>query len=91
MQYFIFDECYSSSSSDSSVINLALFFAARSSEEAIPHYSRKLQEHVQPDMITLGSLSLQQVSATKRKYLCHHPIFTGISAVSIMSCIPGFL
>lgn len=53
---------------DSGVINLALFFAVRSNEEVIPCYSRQLREHVQPDVITLGSLSLQQVSATKRKY-----------------------
>lgn len=32
----------------------------------IPHYAQQPREHVQPDMITLGSLSLQQVSATKR-------------------------
>lgn len=27
----------------------------------------------------------------KKKYLCHHPIFTSTSAMSIMSCIAGFL
>lgn len=38
----------------------------RTTEGVIPHYTQQLQDHVQPDMITLGSLSLQQVSATKR-------------------------
>lgn len=67
---------------NSSVLNLFFFFfAARRSEEAITRYSQQLHEHVQPDMITLGSLSLQQVSATKRKYLCHHHIHWDISCV----------
>lgn len=35
-------------------------------KEAIPHYAQQLRERVRPDMITLGSLSLQQVRATKR-------------------------
>lgn len=43
-----------------------LFLAARTAEEVIPHYAQQLRERVQPDMITLGSLSLQQVRATKR-------------------------
>uniref|UniRef100_A0A4W6D1D3 Orofacial cleft 1 candidate gene 1 protein n=1 Tax=Lates calcarifer TaxID=8187 RepID=A0A4W6D1D3_LATCA len=38
----------------------------RIAEEVIPHYAQQLRERVQPDMITLGSLSLQQVRATKR-------------------------
>uniref|UniRef100_A0A3Q3ICF7 Orofacial cleft 1 candidate gene 1 protein n=1 Tax=Monopterus albus TaxID=43700 RepID=A0A3Q3ICF7_MONAL len=38
----------------------------RTAEEVIPHYAQQLRECVQPDMITLGSLSLQQVRATKR-------------------------
>ncbi|XP_053269037.1 uncharacterized protein ofcc1 [Pleuronectes platessa] len=32
----------------------------RIAEEVIPHYTQQLRERVQPDMITLGSLSLQQ-------------------------------
>uniref|UniRef100_A0A8C4E6B2 Orofacial cleft 1 candidate gene 1 protein n=1 Tax=Dicentrarchus labrax TaxID=13489 RepID=A0A8C4E6B2_DICLA len=35
-------------------------------KEVIPHYTQQLRERVRPDMITLGSLSLQQVRATKR-------------------------
>uniref|UniRef100_A0AAQ4RE29 Orofacial cleft 1 candidate gene 1 protein n=1 Tax=Gasterosteus aculeatus aculeatus TaxID=481459 RepID=A0AAQ4RE29_GASAC len=35
-------------------------------EEVIPHYAQQPRERVRPDMITLGSLSLQQVRATKR-------------------------
>uniref|UniRef100_A0A3Q1F893 Uncharacterized LOC110954429 n=1 Tax=Acanthochromis polyacanthus TaxID=80966 RepID=A0A3Q1F893_9TELE len=38
----------------------------RTAEEVIPHYAQQLRERVRPDMITLGSLSLQQVRATKR-------------------------
>lgn len=38
----------------------------RTTEEVVPQYAQQSREHVQPDMITLGSLSLQQVSATKR-------------------------
>uniref|UniRef100_A0A8C9XYU9 Orofacial cleft 1 candidate gene 1 protein n=1 Tax=Sander lucioperca TaxID=283035 RepID=A0A8C9XYU9_SANLU len=38
----------------------------RRAEEVIPHYAQQLRERVRPDMITLGSLSLQQVRATKR-------------------------
>ncbi|XP_040922252.1 uncharacterized protein ofcc1 [Toxotes jaculatrix] len=34
-------------------------------EEVIPHYTQQLRERVQPDMITLGSLSLQQQVAQK--------------------------
>uniref|UniRef100_A0A3B3U447 Uncharacterized LOC106950336 n=1 Tax=Poecilia latipinna TaxID=48699 RepID=A0A3B3U447_9TELE len=37
----------------------------RAAEEVIPCYAQQLRERVRPDMITLGSLSLQQVSATK--------------------------
>ncbi|XP_076017177.1 uncharacterized protein ofcc1 [Genypterus blacodes] len=36
-----------------------------SAEEVIPRYAQQLRERVRPDMITLGSLSLQQVSAYK--------------------------
>ncbi|XP_043960388.1 uncharacterized protein ofcc1 [Gambusia affinis] len=32
----------------------------RAAEEVIPCYAQQLREHVRPDMITLGSLSLQQ-------------------------------
>uniref|UniRef100_A0A674MF04 Orofacial cleft 1 candidate gene 1 protein n=1 Tax=Takifugu rubripes TaxID=31033 RepID=A0A674MF04_TAKRU len=35
----------------------------RTTEEVIPHYAQQPREHVQPDMITLGSLSLQQRAA----------------------------
>nr|XP_023829140.1 uncharacterized protein LOC111953875 [Salvelinus alpinus] len=35
-------------------------------EEVIPRYAQQLRERVLPDMITLGSLSLEQVRATKR-------------------------
>uniref|UniRef100_A0A673B3N4 Orofacial cleft 1 candidate gene 1 protein n=1 Tax=Sphaeramia orbicularis TaxID=375764 RepID=A0A673B3N4_9TELE len=38
----------------------------RTGEDVIPHYAQQLRERVRPDMITLGSLSLQQVRATKR-------------------------
>ncbi|KAM4544136.1 uncharacterized protein ofcc1 [Fundulus diaphanus] len=34
--------------------------AARAAEEVIPCYAQQLRERVRPDMITLGSLSLQQ-------------------------------
>ncbi|XP_068438515.1 uncharacterized protein ofcc1 isoform X9 [Clinocottus analis] len=34
-------------------------------EEVIPHYAQQLRERVRPDMITLGSLSLQQQAAQK--------------------------
>ncbi|XP_071342021.1 uncharacterized protein ofcc1 [Trachinotus anak] len=34
-------------------------------EEVIPHYAQQLRERVQPDMITLGSLSLQQRAAQR--------------------------
>ncbi|KAM7390659.1 hypothetical protein PAMA_008716 [Pampus argenteus] len=34
-------------------------------EEVIPHYAQQLRECVRPDMITLGSLSLQQQAAQK--------------------------
>uniref|UniRef100_A0A3B3Y6J9 Orofacial cleft 1 candidate gene 1 protein n=1 Tax=Poecilia mexicana TaxID=48701 RepID=A0A3B3Y6J9_9TELE len=54
----------------------------RAAEEVIPCYAQQLRERVRPDMITLGSLSLQQVSATKGEYLCHHPIFTSTSEPS---------
>ncbi|XP_029313933.1 LOW QUALITY PROTEIN: uncharacterized protein ofcc1 [Cottoperca gobio] len=37
----------------------------RTAEEVIPHYAQQLRERVQPDMITLGSLSLQQQAAQK--------------------------
>uniref|UniRef100_A0A8C6VTI0 Orofacial cleft 1 candidate gene 1 protein n=1 Tax=Nothobranchius furzeri TaxID=105023 RepID=A0A8C6VTI0_NOTFU len=37
----------------------------RPAEEAIPCYTQQLRERVQPDMITLGSLSLQQQPAQK--------------------------
>ncbi|GLD69824.1 uncharacterized protein AKAME5_002114100 [Lates japonicus] len=37
----------------------------RIAEEVIPHYAQQLRERVQPDMITLGSLSLQQQVAQK--------------------------
>lgn len=43
-----------------------LFLAERTAKEVIPHYTQQLRESVRPDMITLGSLSLQQVRATKR-------------------------
>ncbi|XP_028289185.1 uncharacterized protein ofcc1 [Parambassis ranga] len=32
----------------------------KTAEEVIPHYAQQLRERVRPDMITLGSLSLQQ-------------------------------
>lgn len=35
-------------------------------EEVIPRYAQQLRERVLPDMITLGSLSVEQVRATKR-------------------------
>lgn len=35
-------------------------------EEVIPRYAQQLRERMLPDMITLGSLSLEQVRATKR-------------------------
>ncbi|KAM6900531.1 uncharacterized protein ofcc1 [Xenentodon cancila] len=38
----------------------------RTAEEVIPHYAQQLRERVRPDMITLGSLSLQQQIAQKR-------------------------
>uniref|UniRef100_A0A672IQI0 Orofacial cleft 1 candidate gene 1 protein n=1 Tax=Salarias fasciatus TaxID=181472 RepID=A0A672IQI0_SALFA len=38
----------------------------KTADEVIPQYAQQLRERVRPDMITLGSLSLQQVSATKR-------------------------
>ncbi|XP_072234877.1 uncharacterized protein ofcc1 [Leuresthes tenuis] len=38
----------------------------RAAEEVIPHYAQQLRERVRPDMITLGSLSLQQQVAQKR-------------------------
>ncbi|XP_078147669.1 uncharacterized protein ofcc1 [Centroberyx gerrardi] len=34
----------------------------RTAEEVIPHYAQQLRERVRPDMITLGSLSLQQAA-----------------------------
>ncbi|XP_033494445.2 uncharacterized protein ofcc1 [Epinephelus lanceolatus] len=37
----------------------------RTVEEVIPHYAQQLRERVRPDMITLGSLSLQQQVAQK--------------------------
>ncbi|XP_059182506.1 uncharacterized protein ofcc1 [Centropristis striata] len=37
----------------------------RTAEEVIPHYAQQLRERVRPDMITLGSLSLQQQAAQK--------------------------
>ncbi|XP_074478828.1 uncharacterized protein ofcc1 [Sebastes fasciatus] len=37
----------------------------RTVEEVIPHYAQQLRERVRPDMITLGSLSLQQQAAQK--------------------------
>ncbi|XP_067343104.1 uncharacterized protein ofcc1 [Channa argus] len=37
----------------------------RTAEELIPHYTQQLRERVRPDMITLGSLSLQQVNKNK--------------------------
>jgi len=48
------------------MIRSVLFLAVRPVEEQIPHYAQQLRERVRPDMITLGSLSLQQVRATKR-------------------------
>uniref|UniRef100_A0A3Q2NVJ5 Uncharacterized protein n=1 Tax=Fundulus heteroclitus TaxID=8078 RepID=A0A3Q2NVJ5_FUNHE len=40
--------------------------AVKKRNEVIPCYAQQLRERVRPDMITLGSLSLQQVRATKR-------------------------
>ncbi|KAM9337559.1 uncharacterized protein ofcc1 [Symphorus nematophorus] len=37
----------------------------RTAKEVIPHYAQQLRERVRPDMITLGSLSLQQQAAQK--------------------------
>ncbi|XP_045920958.1 uncharacterized protein ofcc1 [Micropterus dolomieu] len=37
----------------------------RTAKEAIPHYAQQLRERVRPDMITLGSLSLQQQATQK--------------------------
>ncbi|XP_044195850.1 uncharacterized protein ofcc1 isoform X1 [Thunnus albacares] len=37
----------------------------KTAEEVIPHYAQQLRECVRPDMITLGSLSLQQQAAQK--------------------------
>ncbi|XP_035862182.1 uncharacterized protein ofcc1 [Sander lucioperca] len=37
----------------------------RRAEEVIPHYAQQLRERVRPDMITLGSLSLQQKAVQK--------------------------
>uniref|UniRef100_UPI0037E719C5 uncharacterized protein ofcc1 n=1 Tax=Semicossyphus pulcher TaxID=241346 RepID=UPI0037E719C5 len=37
----------------------------RTAKEAIPHYAQQLRERVRPDMITLGSLSLQQQAAQR--------------------------
>ncbi|XP_054862933.1 uncharacterized protein ofcc1 [Amphiprion ocellaris] len=37
----------------------------RTAEEVIPHYAQQLRERVRPDMIMLGSLSLQQQAAKK--------------------------
>ncbi|KAK7881587.1 hypothetical protein WMY93_029996 [Mugilogobius chulae] len=37
----------------------------RTAEDAIPHYAQQLRERVRPDMITLGSLSLQQKGEQK--------------------------
>ncbi|XP_047424717.1 uncharacterized protein ofcc1 [Mugil cephalus] len=37
----------------------------RTAEDVIPHYAQQLRERVRPDMITLGSLSLQQQVAQK--------------------------
>ncbi|KAM3860445.1 uncharacterized protein ofcc1 [Diretmus argenteus] len=38
----------------------------RTAEEVIPHYAQQLRERVRPDMITLGSLSLQQGNQNKK-------------------------
>uniref|UniRef100_A0A3P8RR15 Orofacial cleft 1 candidate gene 1 protein n=1 Tax=Amphiprion percula TaxID=161767 RepID=A0A3P8RR15_AMPPE len=38
----------------------------RTAEEVIPHYAQQLRERVRPDMIMLGSLSLQQVRWNNR-------------------------
>ncbi|KAM8881627.1 uncharacterized protein ofcc1 [Synchiropus picturatus] len=38
----------------------------KTAQEVIPDYAQRLRESVQPDMITLGSLSLQQQTAQKR-------------------------
>ncbi|XP_053716063.1 uncharacterized protein ofcc1 [Synchiropus splendidus] len=38
----------------------------KAAQEVIPDYAQRLRESVQPDMITLGSLSLQQQTAQKR-------------------------
>ncbi|KAK2886347.1 hypothetical protein Q8A73_020293 [Channa argus] len=40
----------------------------RTAEELIPHYTQQLRERVRPDMITLGSLSLQQSPVTRSKW-----------------------
>ncbi|NP_001116392.1 orofacial cleft 1 candidate gene 1 protein [Oryzias latipes] len=40
----------------------------RTAEEVIPHYAQQLRERVQPDMITLGSLSLQQQQAPNKPW-----------------------
>uniref|UniRef100_A0A8C6WMW9 Uncharacterized protein n=1 Tax=Neogobius melanostomus TaxID=47308 RepID=A0A8C6WMW9_9GOBI len=37
----------------------------RTAEDVIPHYAQQLRERVRPDMITLGSLSLQQKGPQK--------------------------
>lgn len=70
---------------------LALLLAVRAAKEAIPRLAQQLRRSAPPDMITLGSLSLQQVSATKGKYLCHHPTFTAASAMSIMQVCPSLM
>uniref|UniRef100_A0AAV2LBP5 Uncharacterized protein n=1 Tax=Knipowitschia caucasica TaxID=637954 RepID=A0AAV2LBP5_KNICA len=38
---------------------------ARTAEDAVPQYAQQLRERVRPDMITLGSLSLQQKGPQK--------------------------
>lgn len=64
LQDFIVDKYYKVC--DTNALYLALFLAVRTAKEVIPLYAQQLRERVGPDMITLGSLSLQQVSATKR-------------------------
>lgn len=49
---------------------LALLLAVRAAKEAIPRLAQQLRRSAPPDMITLGSLSLQQVSTTKGKNIC---------------------
>ncbi|XP_056155177.1 uncharacterized protein ofcc1 [Lampris incognitus] len=69
----------------STVKNNDVYVKMRTVEEVISRYAQQLRERVRPDMITLGSLSLQQVRATKRTICSLSPRVLGEGQEEVMA------